>query len=129
MYAVIEDGSMQYKVAEGETLDIDFRKAEPGERIEFHKVLLLSADDTATVGTPTIPDVRVVAEVVDQTKGPKIAVMRFRRRKRERRKVGHRQRYTRVKIKEIVVPGKAAAAPASESATAEIQEEGSTNGS
>lgn len=120
MYAVIEDGERQYKVAEGEVVDLDLRKAEPGDAIEFDKVLLVSTDDDVLVGTPAVEGARVVAEVVDETKGPKIMVLRFQRRKRHRRRVGHRQHYTRVRIKEIVMPGQAVAAGA--------EKEGSSDG-
>jgi len=109
MYAVIDDSGVQYKVAEGEVVDVPLRDAQPGESVVFDRVLLLSTDQGATVGSPIVPDARVVAEVLDQTKGPKINILHFRRRKRYQRRQGHRQHYTRVRIKEIVVPARASA--------------------
>ena len=128
MYAVIEDCGAQYKVAEGETIDIDLRQVQPGDTIEFDNVLLLSTDDGASLGAPTIAEAKVIGEVVAEVKGPKVVVMRFQRRKRHHRKTGHREHYTRVRIKEIIAPG-ATAAPAAEDVPAEATQEGADDGS
>jgi large subunit ribosomal protein L21 len=89
------------------------RPAQPGETIQFDRVLLISAEGGATVGTPVIPEAKVIAEVVGEVKGEKIHTMRFKRRKRVHVRTGHRQHYIRVRVKQIVVPG-AAEAPKAE---------------
>ena len=121
MYAIIDDGGMQYKVAEGERIAVGLRDAQPGDAISFDRVLLISGDESATVGTPVISGAKVEAEVIDETKGKKVVVQRFRRRQgMNRRKMGHRQRYTSVMIKQIVPPGgRAEAEPAAAAAPSE----------
>lgn len=101
MYAIIKDSGKQFKVEEGQQLEIDFRDAEPGTKIEFDTVLALSDDDGLKFGTPTLDGATVTAEVVETTKGPKITIVKFRRRKNSKRKTGHRQKYTKVKIEKI----------------------------
>jgi len=102
MYAVIEDGSRQYQVREGDRIEIDYRDVPVGERIEFTRVLLYSDRGGTRVGSPVVEDAKVVAEVIGQVKGEKIYVQKFRRREKYRRRTGHRQRYTRVLIREIL---------------------------
>jgi len=104
MYAVIEDSGRQLKVSEGETLLVDLRDAAPGDRVEFDRVLLWSGPDGCRVGTPYLPQARVLALVEAEVKGPKVVSFKYRRRENYRRKVGHRQRYLRVRVTEIVVP-------------------------
>jgi large subunit ribosomal protein L21 len=101
MYAVIETGGKQYKVEPGATLQVERLPAEVGSTIELDRVLLLADGDTVHVGQPTVPGARVVAEVVAQEKGEKIIVFRYKRKVRYRRKTGHRQLLTRLRIKEI----------------------------
>ena len=125
MYAIIEDGGMQYKVAEGDTVCVGLRDAQPGEAIEFASVLLLSDENGATVGQPTVDGARVIGEVAGEEKGKKIRVQRFRRRQgMHRRRVGHRQRYTSVRIRQILMPGQAA-----EPVEAAAEGEGEADGS
>jgi large subunit ribosomal protein L21 len=101
MYAVFEDGSRQYRVQEGDVVNVDFRDVQKGASIEFGRVLFLQLDTDARVGQPTITGARVVGEVVDLP-STKIYVQHFKRRKNYRRLKGHSQPYTRVKIKQIV---------------------------
>ncbi|MEC9094531.1 MAG: 50S ribosomal protein L21 [Planctomycetota bacterium] len=101
MYAIIKDSGKQFKVEEGQELEIDFRDAEPGAKIEFDTVLAVSGDDGLKLGTPLLDGASVMAEVVETTKGPKITIVKFRRRKNSKRKTGHRQKYTTVKIEKI----------------------------
>jgi large subunit ribosomal protein L21 len=103
LYAIISDGGRQMKVEEGQTLDIDFRDLSAGEQIKFDRVLALRNDEGLQVGQPTIGSVSVTAEVVGASQGPKLVIQKFRRRKNYRRKTGHRQIYTRVKIGKIEV--------------------------
>jgi len=102
MYAVFEDGSRQYRVAEGDQLNVDFRDADVGASIEFNRVLLVSGNDGVRVGTPVVASAKVVAEVVAQKKGEKIYIQKFKRRKNYRRRTGHRQQLTSVRIRQIV---------------------------
>jgi large subunit ribosomal protein L21 len=94
---------MQYRVEQGTTLDVALLDAEPGSTIELDEVLLVSDDDHVKVGTPLVSGAKVRAEVVGDRKGEKILVFRYRNKKRFRRRKGHRQQYTRIKIDEIVV--------------------------
>ncbi len=103
MYAVIDDRGNQIRVAEGEIVEIDLMDAEPGAEIVFDKVLLASSDSGVTVGKPSIEGARVVAEVLGKSKGRKVYGVSFRRRKNSKVRKGHRQHYSRVRIKEIAV--------------------------
>jgi large subunit ribosomal protein L21 len=103
LYAIISDGGRQLKVEEGQTLDIDFRDLSAGEQVKFDRVLAIRNDDGLTVGQPTVASASVTAEVVGATKGPKLVVQKFRRRKNARRRTGHRQIFTRIKIGKIEV--------------------------
>jgi large subunit ribosomal protein L21 len=102
MYAIFEDGSRQYRVIEGDQLDVDYREAGVGDQIEFGRVLLFSGNAGIEVGKPTVDRVKVVAEVVEQSLGDKLFVQKFKRRKNYRRRTGHRQKLTRVRIRQIV---------------------------
>lgn len=101
MYAIIEDHGCQYTVQQGEVLDIDLKDATEKESIVFDRVLVVRDDNETKVGTPTVAGARVVATVLGEVKGPKITVRKFKRRKNYRRKQGHRQRYTRIRIDSI----------------------------
>jgi large subunit ribosomal protein L21 len=117
MYAVFEDGSRQYRVEEGEVVRVDYRDAEIGSRLEFPRVLLYQGADGLQIGQPLLQGARVLAEVVDHpTK--KLYIQHFRRRKNYRRLKGHRQPYTTVRIRNILLAGQdaPAAPPASSSA-------------
>jgi large subunit ribosomal protein L21 len=101
MYAIIEDGSRQYRVEEGKTVVIDYRDVQPGATIELTKVLLVSKDGTATIGQPLVAGAKVVGEVVDLPK-TKTQAQSFRRRKASKRLRGHTQPHVRVKVTQIV---------------------------
>jgi len=107
MFAIIENGSHQYRVEEGSQLQIDYQSdAEKGGEIVFDQVLLANGGDSSVIGAPTIDGAKVTAEVLTpQKKGKKIDVSFYRRRKNSRRHIGHRQKYTIVKISSIDVPG------------------------
>jgi large subunit ribosomal protein L21 len=104
MYAVFEDGSRQYKVSEGDKVKVDYREAEIGTRLEFPRVLLYAGGDTVHIGQPTVEGARIVAEVVEHPT-TKTYVQHFRRRKNYRRLRGHRQPYTKVQIRNILLSG------------------------
>ena len=105
MYAVIEDSGSQFRVSEGDVLDVDLRElAEDAQEVEFDRVLLVSGDNDVKVGTPVVAGAKVVAEILDPAaKGQKVYIYRWRRRKASRRKTGHRQKYLQVRVKKIVV--------------------------
>src|SRR5579885_424630 len=104
MFAVFEDGSHQYRVQEGDVVQLDYREAEPGARLEFGRVLLYQNADDLRIGQPLVEGARVLGEVVEQT-SVKLYIQHFRRRKNYRRLRGHRQHYTRVQVRNILLPG------------------------
>ncbi len=101
MYAIISDGGRQYRVEEGQELDIDYREAAAGDEISFDSVLAVSAGEDVQIGAPTVSGASVTAQVVGIQQGPKLVVQKFRRRKNSRNKTGHRQLYTKVRISKI----------------------------
>lgn len=104
MYAVFEDGSRQYRVSEGDVVKLDYRDAPLGTRLEFARVLLYQDNAGVRIGQPLVEGVRVLAEVVDHP-STKLYVQHFRRRKNYRRLRGHRQPYTAVQVRSILLPG------------------------
>ena len=102
MYAIVECGGRQYRAEEGESFVVEKLPYEVGEQIELEKVLLLSIDDDVTVGQPVVEAAAVKATVVEQFRGKKILVWKYRPSKRYRRRQGHRQNYTRLRVDEIV---------------------------
>lgn len=109
MYAIIEDGSRQYRVSEGEIVRVDYREVELGARVEFPRVLLCANGNDVKIGQPTVDGMKVVGTVVDQP-STKVYVQHFRRRKNYRRLKGHRQHYVAVKVTNILLPGQEAPA-------------------
>lgn len=102
MYAIIRDSGRQYKVTEGQELDVDYRDVNPGEELTFDTVLACGGtDDGLKFGTPLLDGATVTAQVVGSQFGKKLTIQKFRRRKNSRTKTGHRQLYTRVKINKI----------------------------
>lgn len=98
MYAVIATGGKQYRVEPGETLDVEKLGVAGSGTVEFSEVLLIADGEAVQVGAPHLPGAKVTAQVIDETKGPKLIIYKYRRRKGYRRKTGHRQTYTRIKI-------------------------------
>ncbi|MGD1085061.1 MAG: 50S ribosomal protein L21 [Verrucomicrobiota bacterium] len=101
MYAIIETGSKQYRVAAGDTLEIERVAAEKGQTCTFDHVLLVSNEGRLTLGAPHIARATVVADVVDHIRGVKTVAFKMKRRKGYHKKIGHRQELSVVKIKEI----------------------------
>ena len=97
MYAIIKTGGKQYRVAEGDIIDVELLDAEGGARVKFNDVLFLYKG-SSIVGAPVVPDCVVVGEVVGLTSGPKVVSMKYKPSHRQYRKFGHKQHYTRVKI-------------------------------
>jgi large subunit ribosomal protein L21 len=102
MYAVIKTGGKQYRVAADEVLTIEKIVGDAGATVEFTEVLMVAGAGEAKVGKPTIAGAKVVAEVVEQGRARKVIAFKKRRRKNSRRKRGHRQHQTTVRIKEIL---------------------------
>jgi large subunit ribosomal protein L21 len=103
MYAVFEDGARQYRVQEGDVVKVDYRDVQIGTNIEFKRVLLCQRDTNTNIGQPVIAGASIVGEVV-AFPSTKVYIQHFRRRKNYRRFKGHRQPYTSVRIRQIVVP-------------------------
>jgi large subunit ribosomal protein L21 len=101
MYAVLETGARQYRVSAGDTLEIERLDITAGQAFTFDRVLLVNHEGKVTVGNPTIPQATVVADVVEHVRGPKLVTYKMKRRKGYRKKIGHRQELTIVRIKEI----------------------------
>ena len=99
-YAVIRTGGKQYRVAEGETLNVELLAGNPGDKVKFDDVLMIGGD-APKFGSPTVAGAAVEGEIVGPAHGPKDIVFKFRRRKRSRKKQGHRQHYTAVKITSV----------------------------
>jgi len=104
MFAVFKTGGKQYRVAAEDVLKVDKVKGEPGEIVEFGEVLVVGGD-AVTLGAPTIAGATVAAEVLDQGRGAKVIAFKKRRRKNSRRKRGHRQEFTLLRITEILTDG------------------------
>jgi large subunit ribosomal protein L21 len=101
MYAVIQTGGKQYRVAPGEEIRVDILDGKVGDEVYFDNVLLVSKEDTVTVGRPVLENARVVGKITTHGRGPKIVVFKYKRRKGYRKKQGHRQDFTGVKILDI----------------------------
>ena len=112
MYAVIETGGKQYRVEVGTELEIDRLEAAPGETLAFDRVLLVADGDSASVGRPVVENASVAAEVVRRDRGEKLISFKYRPKARSRVKKGHRSELTVVRISDIVLGGKSAAAEA-----------------
>ena len=104
-YAVIQTGGKQYRVQPGDVIDVEKLEDEVGSRIDLSSVLLVGEDDAVSVGTPTVDGAKVTAEIADQFRGPKIIVYKYKAKTRYRRKNGHRQSYTRLRIRHILTGG------------------------
>ena len=101
MYAIIQTGGKQYRVEKGDTIEVELLGIESGA-VEFNEVLLFSDETTAHIGTPHVAKCLVKGELVGNMKGPKVISFKYKRRKNYHRKVGHRQKYSVVKITDIV---------------------------
>jgi len=103
VFAVIETGGKQYKVNEGDIIFVEKLDVNGGETVTFDKVMALSTGDDFKVGAPTVEGAKVEANVVKNGKAKKIYVMTYKPKKNEKRKIGHRQPYTKVQIEKIAL--------------------------
>src|SRR5260370_11387260 len=121
MYAIVETGGKQYRVKPGDTVAVERLTGEPGESLDLDRVLLVAGDgDQARVGSPGVDGAIVRAEVVEHIRGEKIIVFRYKSKVRYRRKTGHRQALTRLRVTDILLDGVSAVASAEEPATEEV---------
>lgn len=105
MFAVVETGGKQYKVRPGQTIEVELLPLAPGSDHTLDRVLLVSTDDQTLVGQPLVSGAQVEAEVMRQGRGEKIIVFKFKSKKRYRRKTGHRQNYTYLRINDVTLNG------------------------
>ena len=103
MYAVVKSGARQYRASVGDTITVERLPAEVGQQLELAEVLLVADGEQIEIGQPTIGGAKILATVVAQEKGPKIRIFKYHPRKRYRRRAGHRQRYTRLRVDKIVM--------------------------
>ena len=103
MYAIVDSGGKQYKVQEGEILRVEKLTGEVGDSVSFDRILMFSDGENVNVGTPLLEDVAVNGHIVEQGKAKKIIVFKYKRRKRYRRKRGHRQQFTAVRVDSIKI--------------------------
>jgi len=101
MYAVIKSGGKQHKVSEGDVLAVEKINGNKGDAVSFDTVLMVAGDGNIRLGTPYLEGVKVIGEIIEQTKDRKINVFKMKRRKGFHKKTGHRQKLTRMKIREI----------------------------
>lgn len=103
IYAVVETGGKQYKVAPGQVIQVERLSVEKGSQIELDRVLLIADQEKVMVGRPVVEGARVVAEALGEEKGDKVIVFKYKPKVRYRRKKGHRQLHTKLAIKEILL--------------------------
>src|SRR6266850_4615729 len=126
MYAVVSSGGKQYRVEAGTTLTLERVDGEPGASVTFDRVLLIADGDEVTVGTPTVVGASVSATVLGEALGPKLVIFKFKQKVKYRRRTGHRQHMTRVRIDAINPSGEgrraapAKKAPKTESPAADV---------
>jgi len=126
LYAIIEAGGKQYRVSEGDLIDVERRSGEVGQPVDFQEVLLVGDQETIHVGKPVLAGARVVGTIAEQGKDAKIIVFKFKRRKKYRRKQGHRQLFTRVRIDQIELDGQKGRKPEAEKTKKAVTKEKET---
>jgi large subunit ribosomal protein L21 len=102
VYAVVQTGGKQYRVSVGDTIQVERLDAEPGTEVALDRVLMVADSDDVTIGTPVVEGAKVLASVDDHVKGKKVRIFKMRAKKRYRKAMGHRQRYTTLTITDIV---------------------------
>ena len=123
MYAIIETGGKQYRVQEGDVITVEKLDVNAGDKVELDKVLVLSDDNGLKVGTPYVEGAKVIAEAVENGKGKKVIIFKYKAKKDYRKKQGHRQPYTMIEIKSLGGKAAAKAAPKKEELKAEVKAE------
>jgi large subunit ribosomal protein L21 len=103
VYAVVKSGARQYRVGAGDTMVVERLPGDVGREVQLDEVLMVSDGEEVRVGQPVLPGTKVVATIVAQAKGQKIRIFKYRPKKRYRRRAGHRQAYTHLRVDSIVV--------------------------
>ncbi len=103
MYAVVRSGGRQYRASAGSTIVVERLPGKVGQQVELQDVLLVAGAGETKIGQPTVEGAKVVATILAQEKGPKIRIFKYRPKERYRRRIGHRQYYTRLRVDKIVV--------------------------
>jgi large subunit ribosomal protein L21 len=109
MYAVCKTGGKQYRVAAGDTIKVEKLEGKPGDAVELAEVLLLADGENIVLGRPLIEGALIKAEILEQDRDRKVTIFKYRRRRRYRRKTGHRQPFTALRVVDIVKPTTATA--------------------
>ena len=122
IYAIIETGGKQYRVTQGQTIDVDNLNVIDGDTVELDKVLVLGDDKNATIGAPTVTGAKVLATSKGTVRGDKIIVYKFKSKVRFRKKTGHHQLFTRLTIDRIEAPGMVQAEPVKKASHSEKEE-------
>ena len=104
-YAIVETGGKQYKVSQGDTIFVEKIGSEKGASLNLEKVLLVSDEGKVQIGKPYLPGFKVLCEVLGEMKGEKVISFKYRRRKGYRKKIGHRQQLTHLKVQELIQNG------------------------
>jgi large subunit ribosomal protein L21 len=104
-YAIVEAQGKQHRVVPGRSVIVDLLSVEPGDAVEWDRVLLVSRNDEVLIGQPTVPGARVLATALGDERGDKITVFKYKSKVRYRRKQGHRQKYTRLAVNRILLEG------------------------
>ncbi len=121
MYAVVSSGGKQYRVEPGSTLIVERLTADAGATITFDRVLLVGDGETISVGTPTVSGASVSGTVIGEELGPKIVIFKYKQKVKYRRRTGHRQHHTRVRIDGITANGRTESAPEEEKKAAKAK--------
>ncbi|MEM7122227.1 MAG: 50S ribosomal protein L21 [Pseudomonadota bacterium] len=124
MFAVIETGGKQYRVAQNDIVTVERLDGDPGESVTFDRVLMMGSGEDVEIGAPVLDGAQVTAEVVDQTRARKVLIFKKKRRKHYRRHAGHRQEHTVLKITEILAKGAKPKAAAKKAAPAKAADDG-----
>lgn len=103
MYAIVKSGARQYRASAGSTILVERLPGEVGQQVELRDVMLVAGDGEVKIGRPTVAGAKVIATIMAQEKGPKIRIFKYRPKERYRRRIGHRQLYTRLRVDRIVV--------------------------
>jgi large subunit ribosomal protein L21 len=122
IYAIVETGGKQYRVTQGQTVDVDNMNVIEGDAVELNKVLVIGNDKNVTIGAPTVAGAKVIATSKGTVRGDKIIVYKFKSKVRYRKKTGHHQLFTRLAIDKIEAPGVAQEEPVEKSGPSEKEE-------
>jgi large subunit ribosomal protein L21 len=122
IYAIVETGGKQYRVTQGQTVDVDNMNVIEGDAVELNKVLVIGNDKNVTIGAPTVAGAKVIATSKGTVRGDKIIVYKFKSKVRYRKKTGHHQLFTRLAIDKIEAPGVAQEEPVGKSGPSEKEE-------